>query len=136
MTAVRRATNRASWAKHKDKRNAEQRRRYRERKMAEPNFVTTNNARIRAGYHKRRDRIAAKRVGLTEPPRPRPSVCECCAREPGAKGLHLDHDHITGNFRGWLCGECNLGLGKLGDNLAGVLRAAEYLRKCGDENAG
>jgi hypothetical protein len=39
----------------------------------------------------------------------------------------LDHDRVTGKFRGWLCQECNSGLGKLGDDIAGLRRAIAYL---------
>ncbi len=27
--------------------------------------------------------------------------------------LHIDHDHETGDFRGWLCGKCNTAIGSL-----------------------
>ncbi len=50
--------------------------------------------------------------------------CGCCER---ARPLLLDHDHRTNMFRGWLCRECNSGLGFLGDNLEGVGRAFQYL---------
>jgi hypothetical protein len=40
---------------------------------------------------------------------------------------HLDHDHITGRARGFLCIPCNTGLGKLGDTLEGLERATLYL---------
>ncbi len=39
------------------------------------------------------------------------------------------HCHVTGVFRGWLCNKCNAGFGMLGDNLAGVERRLEYLRR-------
>jgi hypothetical protein len=39
----------------------------------------------------------------------------------------LDHDHSDDSFRGWLCEPCNTGLGKLGDNLDGVIKAVNYL---------
>jgi hypothetical protein len=39
----------------------------------------------------------------------------------------LDHDHTNDSFRGWLCEPCNTGLGKLGDNLDGIIKAANYL---------
>ena len=35
--------------------------------------------------------------------------------------FQLDHDHETGTFRGWVDHLCNQGIGKLGDNLEGVL---------------
>ena len=41
--------------------------------------------------------------------------------------LNVDHDHETGKLRGVLCTPCNTGLGKLGDNVAGLTRALEYL---------
>lgn len=43
--------------------------------------------------------------------------------------LAVDHDHVTGKIRGLLCRHCNIGLGKLGDNLAGLMRAVNYLSK-------
>lgn len=56
-----------------------------------------------------------------------PPVCECC-KKPTDK-WRLDHDHQTGKFRGWLCDSCNLGIGKLGDNLSGLMLAVEYLSR-------
>jgi len=41
----------------------------------------------------------------------------------------LDHCHETGEFRGWLCKQCNTGLGNLGDNLESLKRAVNYLSK-------
>jgi len=42
-------------------------------------------------------------------------------------GLVVDHNHRTGRVRGLLCQHCNLGIGKLQDDLAIVQRAAQYL---------
>jgi hypothetical protein len=68
------------------------------------------------------------RKGLPVPLRPIPILCECCSRPPkSGRALHLDHDHVTGKFRGWLCASCNLAIGKLGDNLPRVLMAVAYL---------
>lgn len=67
------------------------------------------------------------RKGFPEPTRPMPDRCECRGCPPGKKGLHLDHDHVTGEFRGWICVNCNTGLGKLGDNRAGLEIALAYL---------
>lgn len=53
--------------------------------------------------------------------------CASC-REPfndSYQGAHLDHNHDTGEIRGVLCGQCNLALGLLMDNverIAGLLR--------------
>ena len=68
--------------------------------------------------------------GLPEPTRAEPKLCECCGGPPGKnRFLSLDHCHKTGEFRGWLCQKCNIGIGKLGDNEEGVLRALDYLRR-------
>jgi hypothetical protein len=56
----------------------------------------------------------------------KPNQCECCGK---FDDLVLDHDHETGKFRGWLCDKCNLGIGRLGDNLQGVVSAVNYLLK-------
>jgi hypothetical protein len=71
-----------------------------------------------------------KKDGIPEPTRPRASACECCGKAPQGRRLDTDHCHTTGKFRGWLCWGCNVAIGKLGDNLHGVLRAADYLRRC------
>lgn len=42
---------------------------------------------------------------------------------------HLDHDHLTGVFRGILCGNCNLGMGHFGHDPARLRAAADYLEK-------
>lgn len=68
--------------------------------------------------------------GASPPTRPAPDVCECCGKM-GSKALSLDHCHETGAFRGWLCEKCNLGLGLLGDAVASVERALEYLKRAG-----
>jgi hypothetical protein len=45
------------------------------------------------------------------------------------KTLHKDHDHTTGEFRGWLCYKCNTGVAALGDNVVGLERAIAYFKK-------
>lgn len=64
---------------------------------------------------------------------PKPEVCECCGKVP--KTFNLDHDHESGEFRGWLCGPCNKSLGHFGDSVAGMLQALVYLiDRSGDMN--
>lgn len=50
--------------------------------------------------------------------------CALCAR---TEGLHVDHVHETGRFRGLLCRSHNAALGVLGDNREGLLRALAYV---------
>jgi len=58
---------------------------------------------------------------------PKPKACQCCFNV--VDHFVLDHDHKTGDFRGWLCRNCNQGIGKLGDNTEGLQRAINYLNK-------
>tara|TARA_R110000765_G_scaffold221788_1_gene325733 strand:- start:592 stop:981 length:390 start_codon:yes stop_codon:yes gene_type:complete len=55
-------------------------------------------------------------------------TCNCCSKTH-VKSLVVDHDHETLEFRGWLCEDCNLGIGNLGDDLKGLEDALVYLRK-------
>lgn len=69
-----------------------------------------------------------------------PTECECCGASPDSyrngkhqngkyKGLAFDHDHATGEFRGWLCGHCNRALGLMDDNPELILKLALYLER-------
>ena len=53
--------------------------------------------------------------------------CDLCTRTD--MELVFDHDHKTLEHRGWLCQNCNQGLGRLGDNEEGLQRALNYLIK-------
>jgi hypothetical protein len=55
--------------------------------------------------------------------------CGICQGESpnSAYGWAIDHDHTTGIVRGILCRRCNVGLGHLGDDAAGLRRALAYL---------
>ena len=66
-----------------------------------------------------------------ENPKPPPGTpCEICRRiDP----LVLDHSHADETFRGFICRNCNLGIGLLcGDSAAGAERAFLYLSKYED----
>jgi len=61
---------------------------------------------------------------------PKPDRCDCCHTE---KKLQVDHIHGSTTFRGWLCRNCNTGIGVLADDLKGVLQAAIYLENDTDK---
>lgn len=56
--------------------------------------------------------------------------CAICGDlKPGGHGRwHVDHDHETGQVRGILCSNCNLGVGNVKDDVDLLRRMAKYLR--------
>jgi hypothetical protein len=61
---------------------------------------------------------------------PKSDDCDNCHKN---KKLQVDHIHGTTIFRGWVCRNCNTGIGSLGDTLEGVLQAAIYLENDEDK---
>jgi CO dehydrogenase nickel-insertion accessory protein CooC1 len=57
--------------------------------------------------------------------------CACCGIHQNelTRNLAVDHDHDTGLIRGLLCSNCNTSIGKLGDNIEGLMKALNYLEK-------
>jgi hypothetical protein len=52
----------------------------------------------------------------------------CKTTEPkGCGSWHIDHNHSTGQVRGLLCNNCNVGIGSLGDDPTRLTEAAKYL---------
>lgn len=54
-------------------------------------------------------------------------MCAICEGSPGARRLHVDHDHETGRVRGLLCLSCNTLLGNAHDQPSILAAALEYL---------
>jgi hypothetical protein len=52
-------------------------------------------------------------------------LCEICKKQCK---LHRDHDHATGLSRGFLCLNCNTGLGQFKDKPELLVAAIEYLK--------
>ena len=69
-----------------------------------------------------------RRLKKEHPMPPAGTPCACCTR---TDRLYCDHDHATKAFRGWVCRQCNAGLGLLGDSKEGLHRALEYLERTG-----
>ena len=54
--------------------------------------------------------------------------CQLCdGPTTGSGGLHLDHDHKTGQVRGLLCSKCNHALGLLNDDPELLRRAVDWV---------
>ena len=84
-------------------------------------------------YHQRRKVVSVPYVTLFKRQR---GVCAICGN-PETKtnkygtvfSLSYDHDHSNGKYRGLLCYNCNLLLGKAGDSFEILTKAARYIRK-------
>jgi hypothetical protein len=71
---------------------------------------------------------AKVRTKLHKQAPPKPDKCECCLLPVILKKKwRLDHDHNDHTFRGWVCENCNFGIGQLGDDIEGVVKALNYL---------
>jgi hypothetical protein len=69
-----------------------------------------------------RDRLELRLVAAAG--RPRPTVCDLCKLDAVTV---FDHDHTTGDFRGWLCTRCNLTLGRVKDDVDLLMKMIDYL---------
>jgi hypothetical protein len=61
---------------------------------------------------------------------PANQICELCAEQPAT---HWDHNHKTDQHRGWLCLECNSGLGKFKEDISLFHKAITYLSTNGSQ---
>lgn len=99
-------------------------------------------ARVQAWKAKHPERYAALKNGTLQ--KRRAAKVALVGREPHACDIcgvlfvgshhdagHYDHNHATGEPRGWLCTKCNVGIGSLGDNPKIVERALKYLLERG-----
>lgn len=57
-------------------------------------------------------------------------ACQSCGGQSvDARGLHVDHDHDSGNVRGVLCDRCNKALGLLDDDSDKIMALATYIKE-------
>ncbi len=71
------------------------------------------------------DTYRLKKYGLTAADYP--DKCEVC--KDSSTQICIDHDHVTGLFRGFLCTRCNTALGFTKNNPKILRKLANYLRK-------
>ena len=57
---------------------------------------------------RRKDKLTLAQFGVE---RPTFWLCDICNKPISGRSLHLDHDHKTRLFRGWLCYRCNVNFG-------------------------
>jgi hypothetical protein len=57
------------------------------------------------------------------------SCAICQSKNFGYQGPVVDHNHLTGETRGILCGRCNIALGQIKDNEETATRMASYIQK-------
>ena len=88
-----------------------------------PNY--TGNLFHRCKTCQKKKQADRRAVSKTCPPKS--ECCDNCGKY--TTDIHMDHCHETLKFRGWLCRSCNTGIGSLGDNIEGLERAIEYLRR-------
>jgi hypothetical protein len=62
---------------------------------------------------------------------PKPDSCVICKRTPDnfitPNKWHLDHDPDLKYIRGWLCENCNMASGKMGDNMQTACNWMAYM---------
>lgn len=84
-------------------------------------------------------RHSINKIKKTVPSVPKNYRCPICLRDKdeidskkistSKQGVWcLDHDHESGEFRGWLCHKCNVGIGNFSDDIERLTRAINYLK--------
>ena len=106
----------------------------------EERFVSTRQcmqcARDKGKTYAKTDKARSSRLartyGVTLDDMEATTHCEICNIQLLRKGISgsamcVDHDHLTGEVRGFLCNNCNRGLGMFKDNPDTISKAIAYL---------
>jgi len=75
-------------------------------------------------------KLKAKSEWLKKKPVNIPFECPICKKRTIAgvtSKVVLDHNHLTGEARAWICDSCNTGIGRFKDDIALLQRAIEFL---------
>lgn len=94
-------------------------------KKANPEKYKAGQKRWRQKHQTKYMRAWRRKKLAAPPPYEPPECCEACGRK--LVKPNLDHCHLTGLFRGWLCNPCNAALGLAGDTPEGVSRLLDYI---------
>lgn len=83
--------------------------------------------------------IPTKQKKIWEAKRPAqftPFTCPICEKTTiaGISKVVLDHNHHTGDVRGYLCESCNTGIGRFDDNPEQIKRALKWLKDSDSEH--
>ena len=84
----------------------------------------TEKARIKYSYGITKEFVDAEKAKLD-------GYCPICKRHK--EKLEIDHDHVTGNYRGIICHSCNMSLGLCNDNPEILLGLVDYLMQTSKE---
>ena len=66
-----------------------------------------------------------RKIKKNAPPKPENGCCECCGKL--VTKWVCDHYPNTEIFRGWVCGDCNIASGLVGDSYTGAISLLNYL---------
>lgn len=74
-----------------------------------------------------------RKIKKEAPTKPKNGKCQCCGK-PVYKWV-CDHHPNTDIFRGWICRDCNIASGLMGDSYDGASQLFNYLysRKLGGD---
>lgn len=94
-------------------------------KLAQNALYHRNNRKKVAARHRlvRRRMTQEQHDDMLRKQRSRCAIC----RKKFLKTPHIDHSHKTGENRGLLCQDCNLGLGRFKDSITSLRNAINYL---------
>ena len=114
---------RTNYAKHKVRKRAEQKlyRTKRRFQVALWNSINSAKAKGHVPCTASLEEITQAFTGYCQNP--------ACQQPEGFDGrkLHLDHNHDTGQFRGWLCQGCNHAIGMTNESAEKLISLATYL---------